>query len=130
GSTALRGTTMRRANPTKTSTSMRIRRKGMRTPQGLRSTSTNQVRNGECGMRNVRGGKGARGLSLRFRTPHSALHICLLLASCTPITTRPPFFPDRRPPEVTLNARPEPVTVGIDSLVRAESLEVAHVNVR
>ncbi|PYO73105.1 MAG: hypothetical protein DMD67_16165 [Gemmatimonadetes bacterium] len=49
---------------------------------------------------------------------------------CTPITTRPPFFPDRRAPVVTLNARPEPVTVGIDSLVRAESLEVAHVNVR
>ena len=69
-------------------------------------------------------------LSRKFRIPHSAFRICLLVASCTPITTRPPFFPDRRAPVVTLNARPEPVTVGIDSIVRAESLEVAHVNVR
>jgi hypothetical protein len=66
-----------------------------------------------------------------FRNSKSAIrNAVLLLASCTPITTRPPFFPDRRAPVVTLNARPEPVTVGIDSLVRAESLEVAHVNVR
>ncbi len=49
---------------------------------------------------------------------------------CTPITTRPDFRPDPRAPVVTLNARPEPVTLGIDSLVRAESLEVVHVNVR
>jgi hypothetical protein len=54
----------------------------------------------------------------------------LFLASCTPITTRPPFFPDPRAPVVILNARPEPVTIGIDSLVRAESLEVAHINIR
>lgn len=72
----------------------------------------------------------ALDLSLRFRIPRSALRILFLVAACTPVTTRPPFFPDRRAPVVTLNARPEPVTVGIDSLVRAESLEVAHVNVR
>ncbi|HEV2751926.1 MAG TPA: hypothetical protein VGV12_15500 [Gemmatimonadales bacterium] len=59
-----------------------------------------------------------------------AFHVCLLLAACTPITTRPDFKPDPRALVVTLNARPEPVTLGIDSLVRAESLEVAHVNVR
>jgi hypothetical protein len=52
------------------------------------------------------------------------------LSCCTPITTRPDFRPDPRALIVTLNARPEPVTFGIDSLVRAESLEVAHVNVR
>jgi hypothetical protein len=48
----------------------------------------------------------------------------------TPVSTRPDFRPDLRAPVVILNARPEPVTIGIDSLVRAESLEVAHVNVR
>jgi hypothetical protein len=59
-----------------------------------------------------------------------ASHLCLLLAACTPITTRPDFRPDPRALVVTLNARPEPVTLGIDSVVRAESIEVAHVNVR
>lgn len=81
-------------------------------------------------MRSGRVSAVALDLSLRFRIPHSALRICLLLAACTPITTRPDFRPDPRALIVTLNARPEPVTVGIDSLVRAESLEVAHINVR
>jgi len=67
---------------------------------------------------------------LPFRTPHFALRICLLLAACTPITTRPDFRPDPRALVVTLDARPERITAALDSLVPAESLEVAHANVR
>ena len=66
----------------------------------------------------------------RVAVPSVAALSVAFLVSCTPITTRPDFRPDPRAPIVTLDARPEPVTVGIDSLVRAESLEVAHVNVR
>ncbi|HKW41336.1 MAG TPA: hypothetical protein VJN39_08805 [Gemmatimonadales bacterium] len=65
-----------------------------------------------------------------FRVPHSAFRVCLLLAACTPITTRPDFRPDPRALVVILNARPERVTLGIDSLVPAESLEVERFNVR
>jgi len=52
------------------------------------------------------------------------------LLSCTPITARPNFRPDPRALVVTLNARPERVTAALDSLVRAESLGVAHASVR
>jgi hypothetical protein len=75
-------------------------------------------------------GVSARVLTSPFRTPHSALRICLLLAACTPLTTRPDFRPDPRALVVTLNARPERITAALDSLVPAESLEVAHANVR
>jgi hypothetical protein len=53
-----------------------------------------------------------------------------LLAACTPITTRPDFRPDPRALVVILNARPERVTAALDSLVPAESLEVARANLR
>ncbi len=69
-------------------------------------------------------------LTFRFRTPHSAFRILLLVAACTPITTRPDFRPDPRASKVILDARPERVTAVLDSLVAAESLEVAHANVR
>jgi len=65
-----------------------------------------------------------------FRVPRSAFRLCLLLAACTPITTRPDFRPDPRALVVTLDARPERITAALDSLVPAESLEVAHANVR
>jgi hypothetical protein len=52
------------------------------------------------------------------------------LSSCTPVTTRPDFRPGPRALVAILNARPDRVTLGIDSLVPAESLEVAHFNVR
>lgn len=55
---------------------------------------------------------------------------CLCLAACTPVTTRPDFRPDPRALVVTLNARPERVTVGVDSVVTAESLVVDRFNVR
>ena len=74
--------------------------------------------------------KLARDLSLLLRIPHSAFRILFLVAACTPITTRPDFRPDPRALTVVLNARPERVTAVLDSLVAAESLEVAHANVR
>ena len=59
-----------------------------------------------------------------------AFRVCLLLAACTPVTTRPDFRPDPRALVAILNARPERVTLGIDSLVPTESLSVLHFNVR
>src|SRR5207302_189320 len=88
------------------------------------------MRNGECGMRNGRRRSSASTPSRTFRIPHAAFRILLLLAACTPVTTRPDFKPDPRALVVILNARPERVTPGIDSLARAESLEVQRVNVR
>ena len=81
-------------------------------------------------MRNRKVGVTARDLPRQFRIPHSALRICLLLVSCTPITTRPDFRPDPRAPAAILNARPERVTAELANLVAAESLEVARFNVR
>jgi hypothetical protein len=81
-------------------------------------------------MRNCTEGRLARDLSLPFRIPHSTFPILLLLAACTPVTTRPDFKPDPRALVVMLNARPERVTVALDSLLPADSLEVARFNVR
>src|SRR5437870_8459327 len=88
------------------------------------------MRNAECGVRNGRVSELARDLSLLLRIPHSAFRILVLLAACTPITTRPAFRPDPRALTVVLDARPERVTTVLDSLVAAESLEVARANVR
>src|SRR2546425_9720375 len=81
------------------------------------------MRNAECGVRNGRVSELARDLSLLLRIPHSAFRILVLLAACTPITTRPAFRPDPRALTVVLDARPERVTTVLDSLVAAESLE-------
>ncbi len=79
----------------------------------------------------TRGAVNTRGdLPPSIRNPKSAIRICLLLGACTPVTTRPDFRPDPRALVVILNARPERVTLGIDSLVPAESLEVERFNVR
>ncbi|HEX2648088.1 MAG TPA: hypothetical protein VHO95_12745, partial [Candidatus Dormibacteraeota bacterium] len=48
----------------------------------------------------------------------------------TPVTTRPDFKPDPRAPVVLLDARPERVTLELQALVPAESLDVARLNVR
>src|SRR5256886_13622093 len=88
------------------------------------------MRNAARGTRNTRVGVDARDLTLRFRVPTSAFRVCLLVAACTPITTRPDFRPAPSALVVTLDARPERVTAALDSLVSAESLEVAHSNVR
>src|SRR5256884_7459510 len=88
------------------------------------------MRNSECGMRNRSGMSRDTIPTLTFRIPHSAFRILVLLAACTPITTRPAFRPDPRALTVVLDARPERVTTVLDSLVAAESLEVARANVR
>src|SRR6266581_3987659 len=88
------------------------------------------MRNAERGTRNRTVGVVARDLTLLFRVPRSAFRVCLLLAACTPVTTRPDFKPDSRALVVVLNARPERVAVALDSLLPAESLEVARFNVR
>ena len=48
----------------------------------------------------------------------------------TPVTTRPDFKPGPRALVVVLNARPERVTLDLQTLLPAESLEVQMVNVR
>ena len=90
-----------------------------------------RLRIGDCGLRiGAASVKQRADLPLLLRNPQSAIRICVLLAACTPITTRPDFRPDPRALAVTLDARPERVTAALDSLVPAESLEVAHSNVR
>src|SRR2546421_3728789 len=88
------------------------------------------MRNSKCGMRNRGERSRATSATLPFRIPHAAFRILLLIAACTPVTTRPDFKPDPRALVVVLNARPERVAVALDSLVPAESLEVARFNVR
>src|SRR6059058_2166350 len=88
------------------------------------------MRNAERGTRNGTVGVVARDLTLLFRVPRSALRVCLLVAACTPVTTRPDFKPDPRALVVVLSARPERVTLELETLVPAESLEVARFNVR
>src|SRR5256885_13446781 len=88
------------------------------------------MRNSECGMRNRGERSRADSVTLPFRIPHSAFPILLLLAACTPVTTRPDFKPDPRALVVLLNARPERVAAALDSLLPAESLEVARFNGR
>src|SRR5437667_9621991 len=88
------------------------------------------MRNSECGMRNRSGMSRPPPPTRTFRTPHSAFRILVFVAACTPITTRPDFRPDPRALIVILDARPERVTAALDSLVPAESLEVAHSSVR
>src|SRR5260370_20986451 len=51
-------------------------------------------------------------------------------AACTPVTTRPDFRPDPRALVIVLDARPERVTLELETLVPAESLALAHVNAR
>jgi len=75
----------------------------------------------------VRSGKAsvvARDLARTFRIPHSAFRTLLLIAACTPATTRPPFPPSPAAPALVINARPARVIAVLDSLVVAESLQV------
>src|SRR6266498_2407861 len=67
---------------------------------------------------------------LRTARPPARLTAVFLLFACTPVTTRPDFFPDSQAPAVTLMARPERVTAELPSLVAAESLLVERTNVR
>jgi hypothetical protein len=51
-------------------------------------------------------------------------------AACTPVTTRPDFFPFPEAPISILDARPERVTRELAALVPAESLRIERVNAR
>src|SRR3989441_11416317 len=82
------------------------------------------MRNAEVGTRNGRGRSSAARPARPFRVPRSAFHILLLLAACTPVTTRPDFLPDPQGIQVILDARPARVTPEIATLVAAESLQV------
>src|SRR5436853_7733389 len=88
------------------------------------------MRNSECGMRNRSGMSRDTIPTLTFRIPHSAFRILVLLAACTPITTRPDFRPDPRALTVVLDARPARGTTALDSLVAAVSRQVAAADVR
>src|SRR5213596_1285485 len=81
------------------------------------------MRNAECGMRNRRDRSRTATLAAAFR-------ICLLLAACTPVTTRPDFFPYPEAPILILDARPERVTRELATLVPAESLRIERMNAR
>ena len=81
-------------------------------------------------MRNRSGMSRGTIPTFTFRIPHSAFRILVLVAACTPTTTRPDFRPEPGALVVILDARPERITAALDSLVPAESLEVAHSNVR
>src|SRR5881628_2460288 len=90
-----------------------------------------RLRIADCGLRIGRARVQAHDdLPLPIRNPKSAIRICLVLASCTPVTTRPDFRPDPRAPAAILNTRPERVTAELANLVPAESLTVARFNVR
>src|SRR5690349_6513733 len=88
------------------------------------------MRSAEVGTRNSRVRSCAATPARMFRVSRSAFRVGLFAAACTPVTTRPDFRPDPRALVVILNARPDRVTLGIDSLVPAESLGVQHFNVR
>ena len=81
-------------------------------------------------MRNRRDRSRTATLVAPFRIPHSAFRICLLLAACTPVTTRPDFFPYPEAPILILDARPERVTRELATLVPAESLRIERMNAR
>ena len=81
-------------------------------------------------MRNCRARSSAATLATPFPIPHSAFRICLLLAACTPATTRPDFFPFPEAPILILDARPERVTRELATLVPAESLRIERMNAR
>jgi len=88
------------------------------------------MRNAEGGTRNSNVRSRAATPAPVFRVPRSAFRVCFLVAACTPVTTRPDFKPDPRALVVVLSARPERVTLELETLVPAESLEVARFNVR
>src|SRR5438093_11722852 len=86
------------------------------------------VRSAECGVRSVTMWIATRDLTQQLRIPHSALGILVLLAACTPVTTRPDFLPDPRAARLVLDAPPARVTPEIAALVTAESLQVERMN--
>src|SRR5437660_12345166 len=86
------------------------------------------VRSAECGVRSVTMWIATRDLTQQLRIPHSALGILVLLAACTPVTTRPDFLPDPRAARLVLDAPPARVTPEIAALVTAASLQADRMN--
>src|SRR5437588_846017 len=85
------------------------------------------------GDRGRRSGSGHRKGSPHASTRHTAAHtlvrfaiaVVLLLAACTPATTRPPFAPFPEALHVVINARPAEVTRQADSILRADTIPIA-----
>jgi hypothetical protein len=78
------------------------------------------MRNSEFEMRNT--------LVLTFRISHFAF--ALLVAACTPASTRPPFAPVPEAQHVVINAPPARVTQFADSVLRADTIAVHFVSAR
>ncbi len=97
------------------------------TSRRIRRISTEMRR---TGGRAVRRTAARRGWIFPSAGPPVRLSAVVLLAACTPVTTRPDFFPDPRASVVFLNARPERITLELQTLVPAESIVVEHFNLR
>lgn len=84
------------------------------------------MRNVEVGTRNRRGSVVALDLARLFRVPRSAF--ALLLAACTPVTTRPSFAPYPEALRAVINAPPARVTAEAQAWLAAESIAVRFVS--
>src|SRR6266542_3606397 len=67
---------------------------------------------------------------LRTARPPARLTAVFLLFACTPVTTRPDFFPALQAPAVTLMARPERVPAELPSVFAGERIRLERINVR
>ena len=81
----------------------------------------------DCGLR-IAGVSALRhDLARQFRNPKSAIpNLLLLLAACTPVTTRPDFAPYPEALHVVINVRPAQVTTEAQTWLAAESIAVQH----
>ena len=70
----------------------------------------------------------ARSLALKFRIPHCAFVI--LLAACTPVSTRPTFGPIPEALHAVINAPPATVAQAAAQLLAADTIPVRFVNAR
>jgi hypothetical protein len=80
--------------------------------------------------RRVTGRRALAALGLLPLTTSCILLSWLSGALPTPVSTRPDFKPDPRAPVALLDARPERVTLELQTLVPAESLDIVGLNVR
>ena len=88
------------------------------------------MRNGECGMWNVRARSEAATPIVRFRISHSAFRILVFAAACTPVTTRPAFAPYPEALHAVINAPPARVTTEAQAWLAAESVAVRFASAR
>ncbi len=89
--------------------------------------TTDQMQHVVCGTRNCRSRSGsrsaaaARGVHSAFPIPFSAL---VLLAACTPVTTRPPFLPSPQSLVQVLGAPPPQVVPEAVGWLTSQGLRV------